>query len=382
MIEPLSRREEELLLARPIQSLLSETDRAAFAGRRCLITGAGGSVGGALARQIADCRPGQLTLVDHGEHALFLIERELRERWPDVAVEAVLADVTRGPSVRAAFRRGAPELVFHAAAYKHVTMAERAVTAAVRVNVLGTAEMLAALEGTEARFVLVSSDKAAAPRSVMGASKRLAELLTVAHAGRGFEPLVVRFGNVLASSGSFVDLMLGRMRQGKPIQLTCADATRYFMSLSEAACLVMKAATIGRTGDTLWLDMGDQLRMGDLVERLQQVGVDRGWPRVPVETIGLRAGEKLTEQLSTDGIADISTSHPRIRSARETAAPAWRWELTLRTLQRRVSEEDGAGVLELLQAAVPDFEPSTEAWECAGVRSVSSGRGSAPARTA
>ena len=237
--------------------MLTAADRDAFAGRRCLITGAGGLVGGGLARQVAACRPELLTVVDHGEHALFLIERELRERWPALALEVVLADVTRASSVREAIRRGAPHVVFHAAAYKHVTMAERAATAAVRVNVLGTAEMLAALQGTGARFVLISSDKAAAPRSVMGASKRMAELLTLAHASRGFDPLVVRFGNVLASSGSFVDLMLDRIRQGRAIQLTSADATRYFMSLAEAASLVMKAAKIGRSGDTLWLDMGD-----------------------------------------------------------------------------------------------------------------------------
>jgi FlaA1/EpsC-like NDP-sugar epimerase len=363
----LTRAEEELLLARPVEPLLSDLDRDAVAGRRCLITGAGGSVGGELARQVASCRPDRLTIVDHGEHGLFLIERELRERWPALALDVVLADVTRASSVRETIRRGAPQLVFHAAAYKHVTMAERAVTAAVRVNVLGTAETLAALQDTGARFVLISSDKAAAPRSVMGASKRLAELLTVAHASRGFDPLVVRFGNVLASSGSFVDLMLERMQQGKPIQLTNPDATRYFMSLSEAASLVMKAAGSGRSGETLWLDMGDQVRMGDLVERLQQVGLGRGWARAAVETIGLRAGEKLVEQLATDGIGETSASHPRIRSQRTKPAQVWRWELTLRMLRRRIAEEDGAGVLSLLRSAVPDYEPSDEAWRCVGL---------------
>ena len=366
MTDGLTKHEEEVLLARPVQSLLTASDRDAFAGRRCLITGAGGSVGSELARQIASCTPAHLTVLDQSEHGLFSIERELRECHPDLALEAVLADVTRTASMRAAVTRSRPELVFHAAAYKHVTMAERAACAAARVNVLGTAELLTALRGTGARFVLVSSDKAAAPTSVMGATKRLAECLTVAHADLGLSPLVVRFGNVLASSGSFVALMLDRMRQGRPLQVTHVEATRYFMSLSEAASLVMKAATIGAAGETLWLDMGEQVRMGDLADRLQTIGVARGWPRVPVEHIGLRPGEKLVEQLVGEGVTETATVDPRIRVARTAHAAFWRWELTLQALRRRVALEDGRGVLQTLRGAVEGFEPSEQAWSMAG----------------
>lgn len=366
MTDGLTRHEEEVLLARPVQSLLTDADRRAFAGRRCLITGAGGSVGAELARQIASCRPAHLTVLDHGEHSLFSIERELRESHHDLALEAVLADVTRPSSIRAAVTRSRPDLVFHAAAYKHVTMAERAACAATRVNVLGTAELLTALRGTGARFVLVSSDKAAAPTSVMGATKRLAERITVAHADLGVSPLVVRFGNVLASSGSFVALMLDRMRQGKSLQLTHEDATRYFMSLSEAASLVMKAATIGAAGETLWLDMGEQVRMGDLADRIQELGVARGWSRVPVEHIGLRPGEKLVEQLVAEGVTESATMDPRIRVARTAQVARWRWEVTLRMLRSRVAIEDGRRVLQTLSGAVEGFEPSEQAWSTAG----------------
>lgn len=366
MIGGLTRAEETVLLGRPVESLLTSHDRGAFAGRRVLVTGAGGSVGAELARQLAECGPAHLTLLEQSEHALFCIEREIGDRAPGVRLTCLLADVTRPASVRDAIRRARPEIVFHAAAYKHVTMAERAVCAAARTNVIGTAELLTALRDTGARFVLISSDKAAAPRSVMGATKRLAELLTLGHAGRGVEPLVVRFGNVLASSGSFVALMLERIRDGRPLTLTDPGATRYFMALSEAASLVMKAATLGAGGDTLWLDMGDQIRMGDLAARLQTVGESRGWPRVPVDVIGLRPGEKRVEQLATDGVPDRPTADPRIRVARAAGTPSRGWELLLRTLRRRVALEDGVGVLAALSAAVADYEPSDYAWTQAG----------------
>jgi O-antigen biosynthesis protein WbqV len=238
--------EQEVLLGRPVRSLLTASDRAEFAGERCAVTGAGGSIGSELARQIASCGPALLTLVDHSEPQLFHLERELAEAWPRVPLNPVLADVTRAATIRLAFRRARPRVVFHAAAYKHVTMAERAACAAARVNVLGAAAVLAAARAVSARFVLVSTDKAASPRSVMGATKRLAELVAFAAGGPTFRPTVVRFGNVLGSSGSFVTIAQDCIRRGKPIPMTDPEATRYFMTVSEAAALVMKADTLAR----------------------------------------------------------------------------------------------------------------------------------------
>jgi FlaA1/EpsC-like NDP-sugar epimerase len=364
----LTREEQEILLGRPVESLLTEEDRHAFAGRRSLVTGAGGSVGSELSRQIASCGPSELIVMDQNEEGLFRLERQLREANPDLALEVVLCDVSRTGSVKHALRRAVPHFVFHAAAYKHVTMAERAVCATARVNVMGTAEVLSVLRDTGARFVLVSSDKAAAPRSVMGATKRFAELLTLAHADRGFAPLVVRFGNVLASSGSVVPLTLERMRDGRPVLLTHPDATRYFMTLTEAAALVMKSAAGGAGGDTLWLDMGEQVRMGDLAERMRIVAARRGWPEVPIELIGLRPGEKLIEQLTNEGAEEVSSIHPRIRVVRTEVPWLLRVESLLRILRRHVGQEDDLGTLRALKSAVTDFDPSAHAWARARAR--------------
>jgi FlaA1/EpsC-like NDP-sugar epimerase len=367
MTDVLTRDEQEILLGRPVEPLVTDEDRAAFAGRNCLITGAGGSVGSELARQIAACRPARLTLLDQSEEGLFRLEQALREQHGTVPLDAVLCDVTRTGSVRHALRRARPHLVFHAAAYKHVTMAERAVCAAARVNVLGTAEILGALCDTGARFILISSDKAAAPRSVMGATKRFAELLTLAHVERGFSPLVVRFGNVLASSGSFVQITRERIQAGRSIRLTDPDASRFFMTIEEASALVMKAAVGGAGGDTIWLDMGEQVRMGDLVARMQAAAAMRGWPQVPVEIIGLRPGEKLVEQLATETADESSPIHPRIHVARPQTPSPWRVESLLRILRRHVGQEDGLGALRTLKAAVPGFEPSVHAWASASI---------------
>ncbi|NOT24480.1 MAG: polysaccharide biosynthesis protein [Acidobacteria bacterium] len=369
MMDGLTLDEQEILLGRPVESLLTDKDREAYEGQRCLVTGAAGSVGSELSRQIAACRPAGLTLVDQSEEGLFRLEQQLRQLHPNLSLDIALSDVTRMGSVKHAVRRAAPQIVFHAAAYKHVTMAERAACAAARVNVMGTAEVLTALRDSGARFVLVSSDKAAAPRSVMGATKRFAELLTLANADRGFTPMVVRFGNVLASSGSFVPMTRERIQAGLPILLTHPEATRYFMALTEAAALVMKSAACGSGGETFWLDMGQQVRMGDLAERLQMLAARRGWPQVPTEIIGLRPGEKLVEQLTTDADEESSSSvHPRVRVSRPPLPWLLRVESLLRILRRHVGQEDALGTLRTLKAAVTDFEPSAHAWASAQIR--------------
>jgi O-antigen biosynthesis protein WbqV len=365
MIDPLTHDEQERLLARPIVPFLTDDDRRMYDGRRCVITGAGGSVGGELARQIAACRPEQLVLIDHHEHGLFCIEQELRDLQPALSLKAVLSDVTRGAAVRRTMGQVRPDVVFHAAAYKHVTMAERAVCSSARANVLGTVEVLAALRDTGVRFVLISTDKAASPRSVMGATKQLAEQLTVAHAGQGFTPLVVRFGNVLASSGNFVEVMRERIRRGQSLVLTDPNATRYFMTLTEATSLVIKASILGDGGEVYWLDMGAQVRMGDLAERLLDVAVARGHARVPVEVIGLRPGEKLVEQLTSDAVEAQLTMHPRIHMARPARPSLSTCESVVRALRRHIDQEDAWGALKLLAGAVPDFEPSVHAWASA-----------------
>jgi FlaA1/EpsC-like NDP-sugar epimerase len=360
----LTLQEQEQLLGRQVQPLLGAVDRRRFTDRSVLITGAGGSIGSELARQIASCRPARLTLVDHSEHALFEIERELNGCAAGVTIDPVLADITRARNLSQAFGRARPQVVFHAAAYKHVTMAERAVCAAARVNVLGTCAVLAAARDVNARVVLVSSDKAASPRSVMGATKRLAEIATVAEAAVGVHASVVRFGNVLASSGSFIEVMWRRIQEGQSLLITDPAATRYFMTVGEAASLVLKAELTSHSGETFWLDMGAPIPIGDLAARLLDVAEARGYARVPVETIGLRPGEKLAEELTSQGLAMMRTANERVWVARQ-APVAENATDAVRALARAVTANDALATLRTLTNAVADYEPSAYAWTCA-----------------
>jgi FlaA1/EpsC-like NDP-sugar epimerase len=351
----------ETLLDRPVRRLLTAADRKAFTGRRVLITGAGGSVGSELARQIARCSPERLTLVDQSEFNLFQIERELADTVPRIALEPVLADITRSAVVRRVFRAERPSVVYHAAAYKHVTMVERAACAAITVNVLGTLVTAEASRDSGARFVLISSNKAAAPRSVMGATKRFAELVVLSRGDAGFRPIVIRFGNVLGSSGSVLAIMRDAIRRGRPIPITDPEATRYFMTAGEAVSLVMKADLLARRPETYWLDMGQPVRIGDLARRLLALEAAAGYRPVPIECVGLRAGEKLREELTTQGLRMCPTRHSRIWVARQRPRSRTAVDGAVRALRRRIAAGDAFGALTAVADAVPDFEISSEA---------------------
>ncbi len=358
--------ELQQLLGRAPRAIVAPRDRAAFAGRRVLITGAGGSIGSALARELAACRPAVLALVDQSELGLFSVEREIHERWPAVPVEPYLTDVTRRAAIARACRETAPDVVYHAAAYKHVTMAERAAAAAARVNVCGTAETAAAAAAVGARFVLISSDKAANPKSVMGATKRLAELVVLRMASAGFRPVVVRFGNVLGSSGSVLPIMRECVRQGRPIPLTDPGATRFFMTASEAVALVLRADLIGRTAETFWLDMGRPVRLGDLATRLLALEAARGHAPVPLHVVGLRPGEKRNEILADPQLVFERTVDRRIRVARQALLPSARQARALARLQRAAVRADDAATLTALTDALEGFAPSAAARARAG----------------
>jgi FlaA1/EpsC-like NDP-sugar epimerase len=364
----LSRGDVEFLLARPVRHLLDAADRRAFRGRRVLVTGAGGSIGSELACQIAGCDPALVALVDHSELALFEIERVLGDRRPGVRLEPLLGDVSRPDAMARWCRQVRPDVVYHAAAYKHVTMAERAVCAAAEVNVLGAVRSADAASEAGARFVLVSTDKAAAPRSVMGATKRLAELAVLARATAAFQPIVVRFGNVLGSSGSVLAIMRRRIREGRPLPLTDPEATRYFMTAGEAVALVMKTERIATRAETYWLDMGDPIRVGDLAARLLDLEARAGYRRVPIDTIGLRPGEKLREELTSQGLRMTRTRHRGIWVARQRPADRQRIDRTLAAVERQIAGGDAAAVLDLLAEAVPDFQPSEGARACAAAQ--------------
>lgn len=371
---PFSSEELEALLGRPVRQLLTAADRRAFSGKRILITGGGGSVGSELARQIADCQPALLTLVDHSELALFEMLQELQERAPDVAVYPVLADVARARLMRRTLAAAAPDVVFHAAAYKHVGMVERDVCAAVAGNVIGTVNVVRASREAGARVVLVSSDKAAAPRSVMGATKRLAEFAALAEAGPACRPIVVRFGNILGSSGSLLAVLRERVRRGQPVRITDPMATRYVMTAGEAVSLMMKADLLARRPETYWLDMGEPVRIGELTERLLALEAAAGWAPVPIEIVGLGPGEKRCEELTTQGLRLCPTAHRRIWVARQRASDQAAVGRTLERLRTLVARGEAEATLDLLAAAVPDFEASDEAWVSARRQSAAATR--------
>jgi FlaA1/EpsC-like NDP-sugar epimerase len=357
----LDRAVQEQLLGRPTESVLTTADRRAVRGQRLFVTGAGGSVGSELARQLASCGPAALTMFDHGEYNLFQVERDLREEFPDVAITAVLGDVSRRADIRAACLVARPTAVYHAAAYKHVPIAETSIVAAARINVLGTSEVVRAAREVGARFLLISTDKAAEPRSVMGATKRFAELLALRQRSRLFRPIAVRFGNILGSSGSVVEVMTRAVARGQNVPVTSPDATRFFMTAQEAVSLVLKADLIGRGGEVFWLDMGQPLRIGELAERVIAHATPPGQPRVEVDIIGLRPGEKMREELTTQGLEMKKTSHARIWSARQRDVGRTTIDHAVRQLRRGCATGDATTVLSAIRFAVEDFEPSQAA---------------------
>jgi FlaA1/EpsC-like NDP-sugar epimerase len=357
----LDRTLEATLLGREVAGVLSHEDGLSLRGQRVLVTGAGGSVGAELCRQLAACGVARLAMLDHGEYLLFRAESEIRREFPAVNVVAVLGDVTRRPDLRAAMRTALPHVVYHAAAYKHVTFAETAIAQALRVNALGALETARAARDHGARFVLISSDKAAEPRSVMGATKRFAELVVLGEASAQFRPIVVRFGNILGSSGSVAEILLERAAAGSRLPLTNPDATRYFMTASEAVSLVLKTDLIARRPEIFWLDMGEPIRIGDLAARIARHAVSLGHQPGEVEIIGLRPGEKLHEELTTQGLAMRGTGHSRITSARQRPVPTARVAAALRQARRACARGDAALALDSLTCLVADFRPSDAA---------------------
>ena len=360
---PFTSAELQRLLARPVRAAVGAADREQFRGKRIVVTGAGGSIGSELARELAACRPALLALVDQSELSLFAIEREIRDRWPHVAIEVSLSDVTRSAAIDRTCRVVRPDVVYHAAAYKHVTMAERAPAAAALVNVIGTAETAAAAARVGARFVLISSDKAADPKSVMGATKRLAECVVLEMASSEFRPVVVRFGNVLGSSGSVLQIMRDCVRRGQPIPLTDPAATRFFMTAGEAVALVLRADLLGRAADIFWLEMGRPIRLAELATRLIALEASAGFAKVPIEVIGLRPGEKRNEVLADPQLVFDRTIDRRIRVARQTVADRAAIGPLLDRLRRATARANDLAVLDLLASMPGGFEPSALATE-------------------
>jgi FlaA1/EpsC-like NDP-sugar epimerase len=310
-------------------------------GKTVLVSGAGGSIGSELCRQIARVGPARLVLVDYAETALFEIERELVEEREFPASVPVLADCGNRAKLRQVFERYRPEVVFHAAAYKHVPLMEANPIESVRNNVLATrAAADTAVEFGADRFVLVSTDKAANPKTVMGQSKALCEWVVETYGHRTDVPtrfVAVRFGNVLGSSGSVVPIFRRQLERGGPLTVTHPEMTRYFMTIPEAASLVVQAGAIGGRGEVYVLDMGEPVKIVELAENMIRLS---GQTDVQIEFVGTRPGEKLHEELWNTGETVHPTTHAKIsRATREPIDAAWLAE-ELNELQRLVDEGD------------------------------------------
>jgi FlaA1/EpsC-like NDP-sugar epimerase len=322
-----------------------------------LITGAGGSIGSELCRQVANYRPARLVLVELSEFNLYTIEQELGHRFPGLELVRLIGDVKDFDQMYRLFQAWKPQVVFHAAAYKHVPlMEENNAWAALRNNTVGSyyAALASAQAGVE-RFVLISTDKAVNPTNVMGATKRAAEMvvssLATDHPGTRF--MAVRFGNVLGSSGSVIPKFKEQIERGGPITVTHPDIIRYFMTIPEASRLVLQAAAIGDSGQVLVLDMGEPVRIVDLARDMIRLS-GRSPDDIHIEFTGLRPGEKLYEELLADADSTIATPIARLRIARlhDSGGAIQR---VLDAAQRSGSELTDENVRALLRDFVPEY---------------------------
>lgn len=369
LVEQLEPVQMDRFLGRPERGAVGDADYSVYTGKSVLISGAGGSIGSELCRQIVTARPARLVLFELSEHALYTIEMELREVAQDLGVELVplLGSVQDDALVRQTLQKQAVEMVIHAAAYKHVPMIELNPLQGLSNNVLGTAVLArAAVAAGVERFVLVSSDKAVRPSNVMGASKFLAEQIVRDLALRGPATLfsVVRFGNVLGSSGSVVPLFQEQIRRGGPVTVTHPDVTRYFMTIEEASHLVLTAGAMAHGGEIFVLDMGEPVEVRALARQvIEAAGLsvrDAANPDgdIAIEIIGLRPGEKLHEELTLSTYL-TTTAHEKIYSVNEPHLSEIEVASALRSLREAAVSYDEDFALSVMSRWVEDYTPAS-----------------------
>ena len=361
----------EDLLGRPAVPPRVDLFARCVSGKTVLVTGAGGSIGAELCRQIATLGPRRLHLLDHSEFALYTIRQELAARFPDLPLEAHLGSVCNADLVERILRGAAVDTIYHAAAYKHVPLVEMNSVEGLRNNVLG-AQVIAAQAARHSveTCVLISSDKAVRPTNIMGASKRIAELIfqaaAVRHgAGNGANTTfcMVRFGNVLGSSGSVIPLFQRQIARGGPLTITHPDVSRYFMLIPEAAQLVIQAGAMAKGGDVFVLDMGEPVRIVDLARTLIALsGLTEKLPQNPcgdieIRYVGLFPGEKLHEELLTDGVV-FPSEHPRIMRMKENALRPGVLDTFVTCLMMACETHERTMIEAMVKAIVTDYSPS------------------------
>lgn len=349
---------EDLLGRSPVR-LEEEQIREKLEGKVVLVTGAAGSIGSELCRQIARFHPAAIVAFDIAESPLFDLDREMRRAYPSLDFRAEIGSIQNQARLNEIFRQNAPSVVYHAAAYKHVPLMESHVFEAIENNVFGTynAAVAAAEHGVE-DFVLISSDKAVRPASIMGATKRLAELVVLSLQNGGTRFVAVRFGNVLGSSGSVVPIFKHQIAAGGPVTVTHPEMRRFFMTTAEAVQLVLQASAMGRGGEIFVLDMGDPVKIVDLARNLILLSGLRPDEDIKIEYTGIRPGEKLYEELSTLLEDTLPTSHEKIRVFAGNGLPEQSVASCLEELRRICATRDLSRAVLILKDVIPDYNPS------------------------
>ena len=353
---------EDLLGRKPVQLDLDRI-RERIQGRVVMVTGAAGSIGSEICRQIASFRPLAIVGFDQAETPLFHIDREMASTFPGITFHPEIGSVTSRSTLKRVMQHYHPSILYHAAAYKHVPLMEKHVFAAVETNIFGTMNVArAAAEYGVDDFVMISSDKAVRPTSMMGATKRIAELLIRALQVESNTKFVsVRFGNVLGSNGSVIPIFKEQIASGGPVTVTHPDMTRYFMTIPEASQLVLQASTIGKGGEVFVLEMGQPVKIVDLAKNLILLSGFQPERDIEIQFTGLRPGEKMFEELNLQDEHLIPTSHAKIRSyvCQQNYDPM-QIKASLQRLQAISEGQDVANLVLLLKELVPDYNPGTE----------------------
>ena len=360
----------EDLLGRDPVNLDWQSIRQTLRDRTVLVTGGGGSIGAELCRQIAAIGPRRIVVVDSAEYNLYAIDLELNRRYPDLPIHACLVNTGDTVAINGVFERFRPEVVFHAAAYKHVPLLETHVREAVRNNVSGTRIVAeAAVAHAVGTFVLISTDKAVNPTNVMGATKRLAEMICqrVGHAAADTRFVTVRFGNVLDSAGSVVPLFRKQIAEGGPLTVTHPEVKRYFMTIPEACQLILQAGAVGTRGHVYVLDMGEPIKISYLAEQMIKLAGHSPGDDIEITYTGLRPGEKLFEELFYESENLSVTDKPKLLLAKHKPIDWERFDQGLSDLLASTDQFDAAVVLEGLRGLVPEFAEAIGGAETAKV---------------
>lgn len=349
------------LLGREAIVLDEEQIGAYIKGQRIMVTGAGGSIGSELCRQICRFRPKLLMLYEIAESPLYEIELELKQSFSNLIVVPLLADIQNKHELEKAIEAYKPQVIFHAAAYKHVPMLELQPWKAVENNIVGSLNlMVVAKKFNVERFVFVSTDKAVRPTNVMGASKRVAEMLVQGHNGLSESDtqfIIVRFGNVVGSVGSVLPLFKKQIAKGGPVTVTHPDVTRYFMTIPEASQLILEAAAMGKGGEILLLDMGVPIKIDDMARDLIRLSGFEPDEDIMLDYIGLRPGEKLYEELITEGEGIVPTTHEKIMVLKGTESDQILLNGKINELIKLAEDQDKKRIKAKLREIVPEYEP-------------------------